>query len=241
MKDIGIHEEIIAHVMDVEVETKKGCLRDSLFALRGTLQEFHIQPFRRRPLLDVLRVYPFLQACLIKKEVLFAAGLFRAEFKIHEDTDLLCRVALRGPFLFKPQCGAIVRRLTGPDLALSGLHKERPDISYTILCDMYIGLLLSGELDPKESRQIKKSLSGARWELSEALKEQGFLKDAMKLRWESFFDYPSIKSFVRTILCQFGMNSLWMKISQFKRGKNQEFRRSALDLIIESNEKSKCH
>jgi glycosyltransferase involved in cell wall biosynthesis len=236
-KDIEIHEEIIAHVMDVEVETKKGCPRESLFALRGTLQEFHIQPFRRRPLLDVLRVYPFLQACLIKKEVLFAAGLFRAEFKIHEDTDLLCRVALKGPFLFKPQCGAIVRRLTGPDLALSGLHKQRLDISYMTLCHMYIGLLLSGELDSNESRQIKKSLSGARWELSEALKEQGYFDKALRARWQSVLDFPSVRSVVRATLCQIGMRNVWNKISQLKRGKGQGFRRSEMDLRAPATDK----
>lgn len=226
----GLHRypEAIAHMVDAEI-IGYGTRRITLFDIRGLKEEFRMRPLRKRPLLDVLQTPFFTPSWCLKKSIVKGLGGFREEMIIFEDWDLLTRVALEGVFLVSTFVGVIIRRTERNDLPLSfrfldkkaALENVVTILSTIIPCD---------SLTPKEKIEVKKRLSGARWELSEALKEQGYLEEALRARWRSVLDFPSARSFVRAALSQFGMQRVWDKISQLKRGKDRGFRRSEMDL-----------
>jgi len=226
--ELSGYSDAIAHMVDVEIV---GYSREklTLFNIRGLMDEFRMRPLRKRPLLDVLQTQFFTSSWCLKKSVVKALCGFREEMRIFEDLDLLTRVALEGVFLVSTCLGVIMRRTERSDLPLS-FHFLGKKSALGNVVTILSNLSSCDSLTPKEKIEVKKRLSGARWELSEALKEQGCFEEALSTRWKSVLDFPSARSFVRAALCQIGMRDVWDKISQLKKGKGQGFRRSEMDL-----------
>lgn len=118
--DMQAHPQAIAHMLDCTVEEKNGAQR-SIFEVRGLVDEFRRQPLRPRPLCDVLESAFFPSAWLIARQAIDAAGGFDVSMRVCEDTDLLSRIALQGPFFVNCFAGTKLQRL-GDGGGLSELY-----------------------------------------------------------------------------------------------------------------------
>jgi hypothetical protein len=180
-------------------------------------------------LLDVLNVEFFTSTWMLKRETVVASGMFRVGFTIYEDLELLSKVALRGPFAVANLGGVKMRRVGGQDVPLSNQHREKRVRSQGNLCEIYQGLLVQPGLTPAERREIRRRLSGSRYEMAGALTATGDHRQARAVRWRSVSDEPGMKSLVRAILGEVGCEGLWRKLWACLRPKGPEFRRSAMD------------
>ena len=239
MKELSEYPDAIAHMVDAEI-VGYGNQKLTLFDIRGLKEEFRMRPLRKRPLLDVMQTQFFTSSWCLKKSVVNALGGFREDMTIFEDWELLTRVALEGVFVVSTRAGVIVRRTERSDLPLSFQFLDKKTALGNVVT-VLSNLSSCESLTRKEKIEVKKRLSGARWELSEALREQGHCEEALRARWQSVLDFPSARSFVRAALCQLGMGNVWCKISQLKRGKGHGFRRSDMDFKVPTNDEAKSH
>jgi glycosyltransferase involved in cell wall biosynthesis len=233
--DLRRYPEAIAHMVDAEI-IGYGTQRITLFDIRGLKEQFRMRPLRKRPLLDVLQTQFFTSSWCLKTSIVKGLGGFREEMRIFEDWDLLTRVAFEGVFVVSTYVGVVMRRPESGTMALSFQFMNK-ETSLKNVVTILSNLSSCESLTRKERIEVKKRLSGARWELSEALKEQGCFEEALSTRWKSVLDFPSVRSVVRATLCQIGMRNVWNKISQLKRRKGQGFRRSEMDLRAPATDK----
>jgi hypothetical protein len=228
MADVAAYPKIVGQMVDALV-VGYGEEEASMFDVRGARQDFELGPLRERPLLDVMNVQFFTSTWMLKREAVVASGYFRVGFTIYEDLELLTKVALRGPFAVANFGGVKMRRVPGQEAALSNQHREKLARSLGNVCEIYQGLLVQPGLSPAEGEDIRRRLSGARYELAGAVAANGEHRRARTLRWRSVQDRPGVKSLVRAISGEVGCDALLRKLSVRLKPPGREFRRSAMD------------
>ena len=136
--------------------------RSSLFVESGFSERFKQKQYLtlERPLCTILRhARWFLQATIIRKDVLLQAGLFDEELSIAEDLDIIARVALRGPYTFcKNELVEVYRR----DESIENLmakSRKRGIYRYTSFGKVYSNLLTISGLTFRERASIARASS----------------------------------------------------------------------------------
>lgn len=99
---------------------------------------------------------------VVRREALFAAGLFDPKLRIYEDQDLLCRLALLGPWVVSDLPLAKVYRSADLALHLWGLRASDPVGSTGSLVYIFEKLGLSNELSGKERSMVAGTLRACR-------------------------------------------------------------------------------
>jgi len=200
MNDLMLNPTAIVHIFDVEFSSESGSQGVSLFELRGLSAEYSKRPFRERPLRDVLTVSFFTQSCIIRRDIFEVSGIFNPEFKIHEDFDLLTRVALCGPFYINCYRGVKVRRLQGVVQPLSDMHETAAIQSYQNLIHTYNNLKGGPRLNIDEQKLVCRLLGGVWCEIAEEYKKVGYWSAFIDALYHSIAAEPGIRSLVRALL-----------------------------------------
>ena len=198
MADLERHPEAVGHAVDVAL-CGVGGRQLSLWEGRGIGEEFEKSPVRARPLEDVLGVAFYTQAVLLKREVVERVGGFKVGMQIHEDVEFLARVALTGAFVVNRYLGVKLRRVESEASSLSSIHQTRPVESHGNRCRLYEGLVADARLTRQELALMRRRLSGARFDLSEAYGRSGRRMEALHQRWRSVVDNPGVASVVRGV------------------------------------------
>lgn len=231
LADLAQCPDAVGHAVDVAIHEADG-QELSLFELRGLSQEYRQKPLRERPLLEVLNASFFTQATLLRTDVVRRVGGFTPGMRIHEDIQFLSRVALEGAMLVSTYVGVDLRRVASEAASLSSIHHLRPIESHTNRCTLFSGVLADPRLTGSERSDIRKRLSGARFDLSEAHARLGNRVEARSLRWRSVIDNPGLRSFVRGLV---GRREL--RPGLVGKGAGRGFRRSELkDVPVSSDE-----
>jgi len=227
VQDLSKYPQAIAHAVDAKIQGY-GEYDTTLFTLRGCVLEFRDKALRERPLLEVLNVQFFTPTLVVSRRVLLLEGGFKEAYKIYEDLELVSRVAIKGPFVVNTYVGVIVRRVGTPEASLSHQHVRDRCTSPLVVCQILSGLLDRDELTHSERACVRRKLSGARFQLSEAMRSAGRYREARSLRWQSLYDWPSPKAITRAILGELGLGGVWWRMRTCMAG-TREFRRSELD------------
>jgi glycosyltransferase involved in cell wall biosynthesis len=136
-----------------------------LFNLRGVKLDGPV--ILKRPLLTALKWFS-PQALAVRRTALLRCGLFDTRLSLYEDSDLMSRVALLGPWMLTPGLVAKVIRRGSDQDDLSSAHTKDPETTPRNLVYIYQRLLLSEELTSKERRYIRRQLGGAWHDRAEA-------------------------------------------------------------------------
>jgi len=222
------HPEAVGHLVDASIVGYQGG-EFTLFTVRDCLKEFERAGFRAEPLLDVLDVQFFTSTWMLKRSAIEAAGLFRRDFRIYEDLELLSRVALEGPFVVSTASCVRMRRMADDAVSLSNLHLTRKRQSLENLCQIYETLLGKKNLRAREGQVLRRRLSGSLRELSLALKAEGKNDAARGLLWRSVKTCPGPRSALRAAITFFGGEQIVHAVTRLKGGGTDGFRRSEAD------------
>lgn len=228
MRDLNRCQGAIAHMMDARIEGYRQ-VSTTLFSLHNVAGTFEAEPVRRRPLLDVLAVQFFTPTWLVRTREVREERGFNERLPIYEDFELLTRLALRGTFVVSAAVGVVVRRVVSAAKPLSDQYLSNAVCSFSALCQLYEGLLGRPELTREERHEVRRRLSGARFELSVALERAGRRMDARRERWHSVQDNRCLKSVLRAFVGSLGGGSLWTRMLKRARPGMRAFRRSEMD------------
>ncbi|MGQ9690926.1 MAG: glycosyltransferase family 2 protein [Thermoproteota archaeon] len=225
VRDLEAHPEVVAHEVDAIIELSSGG-NINLFKLRGLSEEFKKHPLRERPLIDVLIVQMFTPCCLVRKEILDKVGYFDEDLSIHEDWNLLARVALEGPFFFNTYIGARIRRVPGNVKPLSYLIQWRRLFSLECLIKNYSILKDDQRLMKYERKFVMRNIGGLWCDIAEYYSKNRKWRRGMSAILKSLKADPGIRSFARAILCIVGARSFVSR--KLGRRKGVSLRRSEI-------------
>jgi len=214
---------IVARFGNVTFEGPWG--QRDLFSLRRF--KFEGPAILERPLITVLKGFSPV-AFAARRTVLLKAGMFDTRLNIHEDTDLMYRVALMGPCMITPDLVTRAIRKGDKDDDLSSAHVADPILSPRIFVYIFRKLLLSDSLNREERRHINRKLGGAWHDYAEARyrKSEGIPK---RFLIKSILADRTLHGVVRSGPALF-FGSTGFKWTQglrsLKRGRQSSFRRS---------------
>ena len=208
-----------------------------LFNMRGFQVDSIAPLIISRPLILFCHLEPFCQSLFVLRDKLLAVGLFDTGISLHEDQDLIYRISLQGPWAVTGEKLVRIFRRGDVGIALSLQHARDPRFSAWIRIKICRKLLAGWDLTREEQRVMRKKLSSFRLEEGTYLYRQGLIKKAKSSFVQSFLDYPSFKSLLRSslVLC---LGSKGIEFLQKYRSKKPSgFRRSDLDQAALSTDK----
>jgi glycosyltransferase involved in cell wall biosynthesis len=166
--DLSNHPQAIAHMVDCRMDGLLGeenHSQRSIFRMRNLLDEFSQHPLRQRPLCDVLTSAFFPSAWLIKRTAIEQAGYFDTSMRTSEDTDLLSRIALQGPFVVNCFSGTRLQRYGGSG-GLSDLYDEARLEYFGNILKTYQHLNTRPDLTHAERALVHKEFSATHVEMA---------------------------------------------------------------------------
>jgi glycosyltransferase involved in cell wall biosynthesis len=202
------------------------------FSLKGASYGTNKFQLLERPLVEIICNQPFVQSMLARRSALIRANLFDTGMSIHEDGDLMCRLALQGPFIFMQEPVVRVCRKGDPKNTLSIQYQIDP-INYAQMhIQAYRKLLANENLLGYEKKVVRSKLSDQLVIQAKHFCEAQQKRTARKKYLESLFVYPSMKSILRAIYYLIFGSKAIIILRKLKKEKNEEFRRSECDLKI---------
>jgi len=194
----------------------------SLFQLREMQEEYKKHPIRVRPLCDVLLTGFFPTTWILKRKAIESAGYFDTALRISEDTDLLSRVAMEGPFVINCYPGGKVRRIAGTS-GLTDLHLEE-DLAN--LLHTYSYFKKDPRLNTEEHHLVRRLIGGLQCEIAAKRLRQRNVYAAMAALLRSVSEEPSLHSVARAILVATGAKGFIDRLAY--RRKKRGLRRSEI-------------
>ncbi len=205
----------VAHITNLTQIARDGA-RVNHFANHHFLDTFEGKQFLvyERPLSGILtHELWWLQALIIRKDVLLQAGLFDTHLSIAEDLDVVARVALRGAFTFcRHELVEIYRReekienLVAQSLK-RGIYRAQS------FGKVYANLQQNKDVSARELVVIKRLLSCNLRALGNVLVNAGKQLEARESYKKSFLVHPSPQSLIK-----YGATFLHEKISRVLAG-----------------------
>jgi len=99
------------------------------------------------------------QSALIRREVLLACGLFNERYPFFQDTDIMNRVALEGPWVASPEVFVHELRRKETTVGIGEQRSREPYRGYEVLVDQMKGLLDDRRLTRAERRVARDRLA----------------------------------------------------------------------------------
>ena len=227
MEDLQANPTVVAHMVDARIVISDRN-HPSLFEMRRLVAEFTKQPFRARPLCDVL-MSPFVTpSWILHRHTIEAAGYFNPALRIAEDIDLLSRIALEGPFYVNCFNGVLIRRIPGVSSALTELYISARLESLQSLAQIYTHLKHDRRLTYHECREVDRLLGGVWCEMAIQHRSQHQLSTAFFCLLRSIVENPGFRALGRALLTLLGVKDSISNLTP-KRGKQVSFRRSELE------------
>ncbi len=152
----------------------------------------------RRPLRQIVRYgLTFLQASVIRRDVLLSLGAFDESLRIGEDLDVLGRVALQGPFAFcRTELVEVFRR----EEAIANLMAQSLGNSidrFGSFSRVYRRLLGQADLAAAERAAVRRALGASLRGLGNAWVRAGNPAEGRSHYRESFAAFPSTTAFLK--------------------------------------------
>lgn len=141
----------------------------------------------------------FLQAAGVRRDRAISVGPFDIAMPLYEDLEWFFRLVFCGPWLVTSKVVAQVRRVTPARETVSFLNVRDPVRSKTLLIAAYERLLSQPALHGSERDRVRRLVSGARWDLSNALSAVGQKSDARASLIRSAMEHPSPKGWLRAL------------------------------------------
>lgn len=131
-------EDIVGHTGDMRI-TGVGC-EIGLFDLRNLKLKNGAKLLLMHPLSLTISGLP-LQATAVRRTQALSIGLFDETLRIYEDADFLCKIALKGSWIFIGDIVAELRRLSDDEDMLSGVERKFPIEAASARAKYITGLL----------------------------------------------------------------------------------------------------
>lgn len=229
---ISASNDLLACVTNADIVLRNG-RTFNLFRSRGRSYHSNGKDYAafERPLLEVLNNQPYIQTLCVRRESLLDAGLFDTSMSIHEDGDLLCRLALQGSFVFIDTPLVRICRKGDPTENLSFQYQtDRLSVIKQHIKSYRKLLSVPAARSVSETMAIRRRLSS--WIFKEAALH--FLKGEKSLGRRvliaSLFRYPSWRSMARFIVVfSLGVRGVSLLEMRQKRTAPSPFLRSAYD------------
>jgi glycosyltransferase involved in cell wall biosynthesis len=200
MDAVSKTHRICVHVTNANLHLKKGKMESNM-EITGFLKEAINPIFIERPLKYQIKYGLARVPCIIvKREALLDAGLFDTRLTMFEDQDLMCRLALQGPW------GVNVLELVNiyrREEEIENLSQQRifkPISSYGGLINSYKKLNQNPNISSEEKDLLGKEISSQSATVGMELLKAKCRYEAHRILWESMKDSPSIKSLSRYLL-----------------------------------------
>jgi glycosyltransferase involved in cell wall biosynthesis len=203
MEMVKRYPECVCHISNSVTITMEGAC-DNHFQGTGLASAFHDKAslVLDRPFHTIVKHSPwFVQAAIMRLDVLLRTSQFDTELSIGEDLDLLARMALKGPFsISNSQLVCIHRRAETPEY----LTKQVSTDAVIQACETF-GRVLRGlkgcnGLTGREIRVLDEALSSNRRGLANVLLRIGRSREAKVLYKEALLTSVSIHSFARYLI-----------------------------------------
>jgi glycosyltransferase involved in cell wall biosynthesis len=151
-----------------------------LFEIRGFDFPAEKASLVERPLAHVTSgICPSSVAC--RRDWLRATGGFDTRYRMFEDLDLFCRLALIGPWLFSPLVASRVRRVAAPASgeALTSQAARDKVAMQARLVEIFGALNRHPALGPADAAVARRALNNAQFDLARAFDEAGRRREAL--------------------------------------------------------------
>ncbi len=154
-----------------------------------------------RPLSTVIKHRPwFLQAAIMRRDVLFSTGLFDTSLRIGEDLDVIARMALKGPFsICNKQLVCIYRREEELE-HLSGMASSDGLNSYESWSYVFTKLRKDESLVHREKKVLDAALSENKRALANLLLRNGRTETARAYYRDALYINPTMKSLTKYLI-----------------------------------------
>jgi len=139
----------------------------------------------------------FLQATVIRRDLLLRTGLFKPHLTIAEDRDVMARVALLGPFSF---CSRVLVEILRREESIENLASQRVRrgvYTYGAFGEVYSELLRFPELTFRERFVTASALSRTWRGMGNLLIMKGNRSEARRYFGKAFLLRPSLRSLVK--------------------------------------------
>lgn len=226
VQSVGDRPDLVAHFTNLTLHMPA---KDpvNLFELRDIPWRDNQYTILEKPLLDEIRYqFCFSSSYFGKREALLQAGAFDEKLTLHEDFDLFLRLARVGAWgVSNEPLVRLIRRDEAADVNLSQQHRHRPAYSHECLVRTFDRLVSSPSLSGAEKRACRKALGNARFDLGLAQIRHQELAEGLRNVDRSFWDNPSWKSLVKSVLVRLARQKAVSMIEERRAGM-AEFRRS---------------
>lgn len=203
MTRIAHYPNMVSHVTN-SVTIRPNHTDENHFRGTGLLKEFEKRQclLLDRPLWTIIKYSPwFVQAAIMRRDVLIDAGLFDPALKIGEDLDLFARMALKGPFSICNKILVCIHRRAESIDNLSKITSTDRMYSSESLTQIYSRLRKLGWLAPREKNVLDAALSSSLRAAGNLLLKSGEKKQARRYFRKALLICPSVKSFLKYINC----------------------------------------
>lgn len=201
MQGVSRNPHVCAHITNSLIIINGNM--ENNFELFNFLPKFKEDSFitLQRPLCSIIKYHLFGLPCIIiKRKILLNMNLLNIDLRISEDYDLICRLALQGPFgICKEPLVHLYRRDESVQ-NLSAQRKEQGMYYYKSRISVLEMLRNSEKLTLLEKKMLLNVLSSKRRALANLLIRVGKKKEAIINYKKAFYTYPSIKSLVKYIV-----------------------------------------
>lgn len=227
MDCVSMHPEIVAHVTNAKIILSEGEPPLDLFTVQGRPGYGLVEPVIERPLADLLTRQFFTPSLLVRRQTVLDLGGFDVTMPIYEDSDLMRRLAMEGPWGVSNRCLVLAFRRDEPlEMNLSRQQRECTIRTYQSLVRSGTSLKADRRLHREERRLVNTSLSAAHFDLGIAHLKAGDRRAGIENIRQSFWDNPSPKSFVKYALVK-GLGRFGIFLIERQRAlKDPGFRRS---------------
>ena len=193
---------VVLHTVNLEVPREEHCAGTSFehsgfspTELRGIIDAPFMTHFQHRTIV-------MLQAVLCQKACLIRAGVFDTDLSITEDYDLMCRMALQGPWGYTHQIhGRLIRRKEDT-VNLSQQRGQRTSVVETLI-RVHRKLLDGYDLSADEGVYVRKKLAGNYRELSLRYRQEKRSQQAAQALKEAMKVYPNALNLVKCLVSRY--------------------------------------
>jgi len=169
---LAADRSLVAHMTNVLIVPQDQPSRE-LFSLKRRA-DLAARPCRlERPLVDVLDLWIYLQAVMVRRAVFEQIGLLDERLRFLEEREFLCRLAIAGPWVTSPQPLVRILRKNPGDENLMGMLTRRPATACASLVRIYCRVLARPGLLPAEQTAARRWLARAKWDLGAAVWMRG--------------------------------------------------------------------
>jgi glycosyltransferase involved in cell wall biosynthesis len=141
-----------------------------------------------------------LCASACRLDWLVRAGGFDPAIRMFEDLDLLCRLSMMGPWLFRPQAVARARRIEEAEgHALTAQSLKQRVRTLEVRAGIFRRLAALDALDARDRELARTQLSGALFALGKAAREEAGLGASFAPLREAAEVHPSLKGVAKSI------------------------------------------